>query len=472
MALAQTIWTSLAFDALWKLGHGGMVQGLPQFDHVDQLCDACLAGKQRRAPFPQKAKYGARKRLDLVHGDICGPVTPATHGGRSYFLLLVDDVSRYMWLELLSSKGEAASAIKKFQAGVKVEMRRKLRALRIDRGGEFTSISFGESPTKALHDMTPYEAWYGKKPAVHFMRTFGCIAHVKLTRPHAKKLDDMSIKMVFVGYEPDSRATESVSHVSAPYEEEQHTPLASEQAEDSNGIKFISPSSSMPSGMEHDDEGAPRRYRTVADCVATSERQELHLDELLLAASEEPNTFEEANSDPAWQAAMEEEMTAIVDNDTWSLVDLSTGHRPIGLKWVYKLKKDASGAVIRHKARLVAKGYVQRAGIDFEEAFAPMARLDSVRALLAVTAHEAWAVHHLDVKSAFLNRDLEEEVYVAQPLGFAVAGHERQVLKLRKALYGLRQAPCAWNMKLDHTLVELGFCKCTDEHGVYTSGKS
>ena len=112
---------------------------------------------------------------------------------------------------------------------------------------------------------------------------------------------------------------------------------------------------------------------------------------------------------------MHEELSSIIDNGTWQAVDLPTGHRPIGLKWVFKLKKDASGAVVRHKARLVAKGYVQRAGVDFDEVFAPVARLDSVRALLAVAAHEGWEVHHLDVKSAFLNGDLAEEVYVAQP---------------------------------------------------------
>jgi len=126
---------------------------------------------------------------------------------------------------------------------------------------------------------------------------------------------------------------------------------------------------------------------------------------------------------------------------------------------------------VRHKARLVAKGYVQRAGVDFDEVFAPVARLDSVRALLAVAAHEGWKVHHLDVKSAFLNGELAEEVYVAQPPGFSIPGREHQVLRLHKALYGLRQAPRAWNSKLDSTLVALGFTRCSEEHGVYVRGE-
>jgi hypothetical protein len=100
---------------------------------------------------------------------------------------------------------------------------------------------------------------------------------------------------------------------------------------------------------------------------------------------------------------MAEVINSIEDNNTWDLVNLLASHKPIGLKWVYKLKKNATGVVVKHKARLVAKGYVQREGVDFEKVFAPVARLDSVRLLLALAAHEGWLVHHLDVKSAFLN---------------------------------------------------------------------
>ena len=119
----------LNFDALRKLASSGMVRGLPSISHVDQICDGCLIGKQRRSPFPQEARYRANDRLELVHGDLCGPIAPATHGGKRYFLLFVDDMSRYMWLILLRSKDEAVDAIKRFQAGVEVETGRKLWAL-------------------------------------------------------------------------------------------------------------------------------------------------------------------------------------------------------------------------------------------------------------------------------------------------------------------------------------------------------
>jgi hypothetical protein len=111
---------------------------------------------------------------------------------------------------------------------------------------------------------------------------------------------------------------------------------------------------------------------------------------------------------------------------------------------VYKLKKDELGAVIKHKARLVACGFVQQEGVDYDDAFAPAARMESVRVLLALAAaQEGWRIHHMDVKSAFLNDDLKEEVYVQQPLGYAIAEEEGKVYRLHKAMYGLRQAPRA-----------------------------
>jgi hypothetical protein len=121
------------------------------------------------------------------------------------------------------------------------------------------------------------------------------------------------------------------------------------------------------------------------------------------------------------------------------------------------LKKNTAGDIIKHKDRLVAKGYVQCASVDFDEVFVPVARLDSVGVLIVIVAQKCWEVHHMDVKSAFLNGDLQKEVYVAQPPGFVQVGQESKVLRLRKALYGLRQASRAWNTKLDNTLLSLGF---------------
>jgi transposase InsO family protein len=235
----------LGFQGLKELSKGKMVRGLPPIDHVEQVCDSCLAGKQRRQPFPTASKFHATRPLELVHADLCGPITPETPGGKKLFLLVVDDKSRYMWLVLLSSKDQAGNAIIRLQARVEAEAGRKLGTLRTDRGGEFTARTFMEycaeqgvqrhltapytpqqngvverrnqtvlgmvrsmlkamcmpghfwgeavltavfilnrSPTRSVEGMTPHEAWYGAKPPVHFLRTFGCVAHVKVAGGH------------------------------------------------------------------------------------------------------------------------------------------------------------------------------------------------------------------------------------------------------------------------------------------------
>ncbi|GKA84175.1 ribonuclease H-like domain, reverse transcriptase, RNA-dependent DNA polymerase [Tanacetum coccineum] len=183
---------------------------------------------------------------------------------------------------------------------------------------------------------------------------------------------------------------------------------------------------------------------------------------------EEPRTYKEASTDKKWIEAMKIELDSINKNNTWALTTLPPNQKAIGLKWVFKTKRDAKGNIIKYKARLVAKGYVQEQGIDFDEVFAPVARIETVRLILALAAYHGWQVHHLDVKSAFLHGDLKEEVYVTQPEGFVQQGNSGKVYKLTKALYGLRQAPRAWNVKLDQTLKSLDFKKCNLEQAVYT----
>jgi hypothetical protein len=121
---------------------------------------------------------------------------------------------------------------------------------------------------------------------------------------------------------------------------------------------------------------------------------------------------------------MKKEMKAIEDNHTWVMADLPLDRKAIGLKWIFMVKKNEQGSVVKHMARLVVKGYSQRQGVDYDEIFAPVVRLEAMRMLLALAAHQDWEVHHMDVKSAFLNGDLVEEVFVLQPPGFVVAGRE------------------------------------------------
>ena len=164
---------------------------------------------------------------------------------------------------------------------------------------------------------------------------------------------------------------------------------------------------------------------------------------------------------------MQEEINSIHKNLTWDLTELPKDHRAIVLKWVYKTKLNSDGSVYKRKARLVAKGYFQRQGIDFEETFAPVARMEIVRTFLAVAAQRRWPVYQLDVKSAFPNGELQEIVYVEQPEGFIKEGHEQLVYRLRKALYWLRQAPRAWYSKIDEYFIHQGFQKSENEPTLY-----
>jgi hypothetical protein len=220
----------------------------------------------------------------------------------------------------------------------------------------------------------------------------------------------------------------------------------------------------------HDDKEVHFRHvhNVIGEAEASSLATRLLDDqELLLMSAEEPAMFAVVEKDVSWRKVMLEEMQFIEENHTWELVDPPMGCRPIGLKWVYKVKRDECGAIIKHKARLVARGFIEREGIDFEEVFALVARMESVRLLLALSTAKDWCIHHLDMKSAFLNGDLAEVVFVKQAPDFVIKGAEHKVLQLWKALYRLRQAPRAWNAKLDATMGELGFTRCATEHALY-----
>lgn len=563
------------FQAMQLMSKNGMAYGVPEFCKPKEVCKGCLLSKQTRKSFPAKTEFVAKGALELIHADLCGPITPATPAGNRYFLLLVDDFSRMMWVFMLKRKTEALDAFKKFKALVEKKTAHGIQVLRTDRGGEFCSKEFllfcelagimrhytapyspqqngvverrnrtvvamarsllkernipayfwGEAvrhavyvlnrlPTRALSMQTPYESWTGNKPNLEYLRVFGCLSHMKLPAIHTTKLSNRSKTVIYLGKEPGTKAcrlfdpsagtvhvsrdvvfeegkgwnwsegeTEVVSmsntftvfgvpespQIDISVEDGENmvsTPLSSTGNASTNNITSGS-SESVDYGSETSSSSSePRKFRLLSDIYDTTEVVEAE-DELLLSEIEEPVTYEQAAKEKAWRVAMEKEIEAIESNKTWELMELPTGHKPIDLKWVFKLKKDTDGKIIKHKARLVAKGYVQKHGVDYEEVFAPVTRMETVRLLIALAARNEWEIHHLDVKSAFLNGVLLEEVYVSQPRGFEKEGEERKVYKLIKALYGLKQAPRAWYARLNKCLTELGFTKCPFEHAVY-----
>nr|GEV40040.1 copia protein [Tanacetum cinerariifolium] len=179
----------------------------------------------------------------------------------------------------------------------------------------------------------------------------------------------------------------------------------------------------------------------------------------LTVSRTEPKNIKEAMADSAWIESMQEELHQFDRLDVWELVDITLCTNVINMKWLWKNKPDEENIVIRNKSRLVAKGYAQKEGVDFEESFAPVARLKAVRLFIAYAAHKSFTVYQMDVKTAFLYGPLKEEVYVNQPDGFVDPYHPYKVYRLKKALYGLKQAPRAWYDELSNFLVSKGFSK-------------
>ncbi|GKB11969.1 putative ribonuclease H-like domain-containing protein, partial [Tanacetum coccineum] len=175
----------------------------------------------------------------------------------------------------------------------------------------------------------------------------------------------------------------------------------------------------------------------------------------------EPKKISEALEDESWVDAMQEELLQFKIQKVWILVDLPYGKKAIGTKWVYKNKKDERGVVVRNKARLVAQGHRQEEGIDYDEVFAPVARIEAIRIFLAFASYMGFIVYQMDVKSAFLYGKIDEEVYVSQPPGFIDPKYPKKVYKVVKALYGLHQAPRAWYATLSTFLLKNGYRRGT-----------
>ncbi|KAJ9529514.1 hypothetical protein QJQ45_013867 [Haematococcus lacustris] len=182
-----------------------------------------------------------------------------------------------------------------------------------------------------------------------------------------------------------------------------------------------------------------------------------------------PATIKEALAGPQseqWSLAADEEMQSLLSYGTWELVELPEGCRPLDNRWVFSVKRDGRGSIVRFKARLVVKGFLQREGIDFHELHAPVSKHATVRALLAVAAAEDMELEHLDVKTAFLNGRLEEVIYMHQPAGYEDGSG--RVCRLHRALYGLRQAPRAWHARLKEELEQLGFTASAADSCLFT----
>jgi hypothetical protein len=181
----------------------------------------------------------------------------------------------------------------------------------------------------------------------------------------------------------------------------------------------------------------------------------------------EPTIYEDVVKQQVWKDAMVEEYQSIMKNDVWEVVPRPEEEYVVTSKWLFKIKHAADGSIEKYKARFVARGFSQKKGIDYDETFAPVARYTSIMTIISLTSVLGWKLHHMDVKTAFLNGQVEEEVYIEHTEGFVVHRKESHVCKLKKALYGMKQAPRAWYARTDSYLQSLGFCKSAVDPNLY-----
>ncbi|CAL8084501.1 unnamed protein product [Prunus armeniaca] len=326
---------------------------------------------------------------------------------------------------------------------------------------------------------SPYEVWKGRLPTYKTLKVWGCLAKVQVPLPKITKLGPKTIDCAFIGFASNSAAyrflvfhsdvydihvNTILEYVDAiffedifPYKQGRSNVNRKRTIDDSrikenSRIDDGNPTSSSVQENEQDQE--PRRSKR------TRIPKDFGPDFLTMMAKAEPQTYKEAISSPEapfWKEAINSEVESIIQNHTWELVDLPPGNRPIGYKWIFKKKLKADGTIDKYKARLVAKGYRQKEGLDFFDTYSPVTRITSIRMLIAITSIYDMEIHQMDVKIAFLNGELDEEIYMEQPEGFVVKGQEQKVCKLVKSLYGLKQAPKQWHETFDHTMMTHGF---------------
>ena len=311
--------------------------------------------------------------------------------------------------------------------------------------------------TSRVIPTSPYELWKGRQPNLDYLRVWGCVAYYRTPDPKRSKLGDRARKSVFIGYAQNSKAYRLLDDESGVVVESRDVEFFEDKfSKDVENLEpVIAPSTSRenvqptPVVVEPRRSTRVRKEKNLGDdffSYLVEGNQKKVTREVIFSINldDDPKTFTEAMSSrdaPLWKEAVNDEMDSIMGNGTWELADLPKGKRPIGSKWIFKRKYHPDGSISAYKARLVAKGYRQREGIDYFDTYAPVARISSIRTLIAISALKGLYIHQMDVKTVFLNGYLKEEIYLEQPEGFMISGQENKVCRLIKSLYGLKQAP-------------------------------
>nr|GEW06574.1 retrovirus-related Pol polyprotein from transposon TNT 1-94 [Tanacetum cinerariifolium] len=407
----------LNFGAINHLARQGLVRGLPKLKFKKyHLCSACAMGKSTKKTHKPKSEDTNQEKLYLLHMDLCGPMSVESVNGKKYILVIVDDYSRFTWVKFLRSKDETLDFIIKFLKMIQVRLKVLVRQVVAT-----TCFTQNRSNIRLRHGKTPYELLHSKLSDLSFFHVFGAVCY--------PTNDSENLMIPPVHADLTGSPSSTMVDQDAPSLSKSHT------------------TTEIQSSVIPQDVGDDNLDMEVA-----------HMgNDPLLGVSILEVTFAQSSSTASPQSI--EELNEFECLKVWELVPRPDQVMVITLKWIYKVKLDELGGILKNKARLVSRGYHQEEGIDFKESFAPVARLESIRIFLAYAAHKNMVIYQMDVKTAFLNGHLREEVYVTQPDGFVDPNNPTHVYKLKKALYGLKQAPRAWYDMLSSFLLSQDFSK-------------
>nr|GEV10647.1 retrovirus-related Pol polyprotein from transposon TNT 1-94 [Tanacetum cinerariifolium] len=476
----------LNFGAINHLARQGLVRGLPKLKfEKDHLCSACAMGKSTKKSHKPKYENTNQEKLYLLHMDLCGPMHVESVNGNKYILIIVDDYSRFTWLKFLRSKDEAPDFINKFLKMIQVRLKVLVRRIRTDNGTKFVNQTLREyyeevgishetsavrSPqqndvverrnhtlievahtmliyTQALlflwakavatacytqnrsiirlrHRKTPYELLHNKLPDLSFIYVFGALCYPTNDSENLGKLQPKADIGIFIGpaLNEMTPATISSGLVQKSFSSTPYVP-PSRNDWDLLFQPMFDELLNPPPSVDHQ---APEVIALIVEVI--------------------PPVQDDSISSPS---------QTTVDQDVPSPNKVMV----ITLKWIYKVKLDELGGILKNMARLVARGCRQEEGIDFEESFAPVARLEAIWIFLAYAAHKNMVVYQMDVKTMYSNGNLREEVYVSQSDVFVYQDNPNYTYKLKKALYGLKQASRVWYDLLSSFLISQDFSK-------------
>ncbi|GJZ45894.1 retrovirus-related pol polyprotein from transposon TNT 1-94 [Tanacetum coccineum] len=494
----------LNFGTLNDLARKDLVRGLPWLKfEKDHLCSACQIGKSRKATHKPKMINTIMEVLHTLHMDICGPLRVQSINGKKYILVIVDDYSRFTWVKFLRSKDETPVFVIKLLKQLQVGLNKTVRFMQTDNGTEFVNKnltdyyeSIGithektvprtpqqngvvEQRNRTLVEVARTMLIFSKAPLFLWAEAVATAWLVPNSAPAISYVPptNKDLELLFQPMFDEYFETPTGDH------QMPHVPTASTPAiltGPSVSISFghDAPSGShSPSSLAHQSSSQWTDFIQLDNIIGNpsrpvSTRKQLAIDALWcfhnsVLSKVEPKNFKSAVTEDCWFQAMQDEILKFDRLDLWELVPPPDCAVIIALKWIYKVKLDEYGDVLKNKARLVAKGYRQEEGLDFEESFSSVARLEVIRIFLANAASKNMTVYQMDVKTTFLNGELKEEVYVSQPEGFVDPDRPHHVYRMKKALYGLKQAPRAWYNTLSKFLLAQGFSKGVNPIGIF-----